>query len=408
MTEQQKNALLPAGLRDVLPPDAAFEAEIVERLVASFAARGYDRIKPPLIEFEEGLLSGAGVALAPQTFRLMDPGSQRMMGVRADITPQIARIARSRLGTAPRPLRLSYAGEVLRVRGGQLRPERQIMQVGAELIGSAAPSADAEIIAMAVNALEGLGVEGVTVDLTAPRMVPAILVEHGIDGDRAQQLRAALDHKDPAAVGEIAGSATTVLTALLAATGPAEKALDALGAIELPDSAGQERSRIGEVVRLLQAAVPGIRITLDPVEHRGFEYHTGIGFTVFARGVPTELARGGRYRVPNSDGTGNGTDNGTDNGNGTGNRNGAAAGDVEGERATGVTLYVDTILGIVPLHGAIRRILVPLGTPDEAAASLRAGGWVTVAALEEAASLNNEAQRLACSHVLRDGGPEPV
>ena len=120
----------------MLPPDAAFEAEIVERLVASFAARGYDRIKPPLIEFEDGLLSGAGVALAPQTFRLMDPVSQRMMGVRADITPQIARIARSRLGGAPRPLRLSYAGDVLRVRGGQLRPERQIMQVGAELIGS--------------------------------------------------------------------------------------------------------------------------------------------------------------------------------------------------------------------------------------------------------------------------------
>ncbi len=103
MSEQQKNALLPAGLRDVLPPDAAFEAEIVERLVACFEARGYDRVKPPLIEFEEGLLSGAGIALAPQTFRLMDPGSQRMMGVRADITPQIARIARSRLAGAPRP-----------------------------------------------------------------------------------------------------------------------------------------------------------------------------------------------------------------------------------------------------------------------------------------------------------------
>lgn len=390
MTEQQKSALLPAGLRDVLPPDAAFEAEIVERLVAAFAARGYDRIKPPLIEFEDGLLSGAGVALAPQTFRLMDPGSQRMMGVRADITPQIARIARSRLGSAPRPLRLSYAGEVLRVRGGQLRPERQIMQVGAELIGSAAPSADAEIIAMAVNVLEGLGIEGVTVDLTAPRMVPAILVEQGIAGDRAQQLRAALDRKDPAAVGEIAGSATAVLTALLAATGPAEQVLDALGAIELPDSAGQERSRIAEVVRLLQEAVPGIRMTLDPVEHRGFEYHTGIGFTVFARGVPTELARGGRYRVPNKDGSG------------------AAAGDVEGERATGVTLYVDTILGIVPGNGAIRRIFLPFGTPSEAAASLRADGWVTMAALEETTTIIEEAQRLACSHVLRDGGPEPV
>jgi ATP phosphoribosyltransferase regulatory subunit len=396
MTEQQKSALLPAGLRDVLPPDAAFEAEIVERLVAAFAARGYDRIKPPLIEFEDGLLSGAGVALAPQTFRLMDPGSQRMMGVRADITPQIARIARSRLGSAPRPLRLSYAGEVLRVRGGQLRPERQIMQVGAELIGSAAPSADAEIIAMAVNVLEGLGIEGVTVDLTAPRMVPAILVEHGIAGDRAQQLRAALDRKDPAAVVEIAGSATTVLTALLAATGPAEQALDALGAIKLPESAAEERGRIAEVVGLLRKAVPGIRITLDPVEHRGFEYHTGIGFTVFARGVPTELARGGRYRVPNGDGTGDGTGDG------------AAAGDAEGERATGVTLDVDTILGIVPLRGAIRRILLPLGTSAEAAAALRADGWVTVAVLDAKAVPDKEAQRLACSHVLLDGGPEPV
>ena len=120
MTELERNALLPAGLRDVLPSDAAFEAEIVERLVAFLAARGYDRVKPPLIEFEDGLLSGAGVSVAPQTFRLMDPVSQRMMGLRADITPQIARIAGSRLAQASRPLRLSYAGEVLRVRGSQL------------------------------------------------------------------------------------------------------------------------------------------------------------------------------------------------------------------------------------------------------------------------------------------------
>ena len=390
MTEQQKNALLPAGLRDVLPPDAAFEAEIVERLVACFAARGYDRIKPPLIEFEEGLLSGAGVALAPQTFRLMDPGSQRMMGVRADITPQIARIARSRLGGAPRPLRLSYAGEVLRVRGDQLRPERQIMQVGAELIGSALPSADAEIIAMAVDALEGLGIAGVTVDLTAPRLVPGILAGHDIDDDSRQLLRAALDRKDPAAVGEVAGTATEVLTALLAATGPAEKALNALGAIDLPDSAARERGRIAEVVLLLQAAVPGIRITLDPVEHRGFEYHTGIGFTVFARGVPAELASGGRYRVP------------------TGNAAGGRGVEADGERATGVTLYVDTILGIVARHGATRRILLPLGTQAAVAAALRAEGWVTVAALDGATAPKDDAQRLACSHVLRDGGPEPV
>lgn len=389
MTEQQKNALLPAGLRDVLPPDATFEAEIVERLVASFAARGYDRIKPPLIEFEDGLLSGAGVALAPQTFRLMDPVSQRMMGVRADITPQIARIARSRLGGAPRPLRLSYAGDVLRVRGGQLRPERQIMQVGAELIGSAAPAADSEIIAMAVDALEGLGIEGVSVDLTAPRLIPAVLMEYDIGGERAHDVRAALDRKDPAAVAVDAGPATGVLTALLAATGVAEKALDALAAIELPDSAARERGRIAEVVRLLQAAVPDIRITLDPVENRGFEYHTGIGFTIFARGVSAELASGGRYRVPNG-GDGSGTDS------------------IGDERATGVTLYVDTILGIVGRSVAERRIWLPTGTSPGDAAALRGDGWVTVSALEDTSSPKEAARQLACSHVLGDGGPEPV
>ena len=136
MKKNENNALLPAGFRDVLPPDAAFEEQIANRLVDFFSLRGYNRIKPPLMEFEEGLLSGTGIALAPQTFRLMDPISQRMMGIRADITPQIARVALSRLRTWPRPLRLSYAGEVLRVRGSQLLPGRQLYQVGAEIIGS--------------------------------------------------------------------------------------------------------------------------------------------------------------------------------------------------------------------------------------------------------------------------------
>lgn len=384
MTEQHRNALLPAGLRDVLPPDAAFEAEIVERLVAHFAARGYDRVKPPLIEFEDGLLSGAGVALAPQTFRLMDPGSQRMMGVRADITPQIARIARSRLGGAARPLRLSYAGDVLRVRGGQLRPERQVVQVGAELIGSPAPAADAEIIAMAVETLEALGIDGVSVDLTAPRLVPTILGEHGMGGEGARDLRAALDRKDVAAVTASGGPAAETLTALLYATGPADAALAAMAAIELSDSAAGQRRRLGEVVSLLKEAVPGIRLTLDPVEHRGFEYHTGIGFTVFARGASGELASGGRYRVPNG------------------------GIDAEGERATGVTLYVDTILGIVARDPAERRILLPPGTPAADAASLRQDGWVTVAALEHPDSLPDEARRLGCTHVLGSDGPQPV
>ncbi|HSR71342.1 MAG TPA: ATP phosphoribosyltransferase regulatory subunit, partial [Kiloniellales bacterium] len=145
MSKSGDKALLPAGLQDVLPPYAAQEATVVQTLVDRFAAQGYQRIKPPLLEFEETLFAGAGAALAPQTFRLMDPVSQHMMGLRADITPQIARIAATRLRKAPRPLRLCYAGQVLQVRGSQLRPERQFGQVGVELIGALQERADAEV-----------------------------------------------------------------------------------------------------------------------------------------------------------------------------------------------------------------------------------------------------------------------
>ena len=114
-------ALLPAGLRDLLPAEAETEAASVEALMEVFASYGYQRVKPPLLEFEDSLLAGSGAAVAEQTFRLMDPVSQRMMGLRADTTPQVARIAATRLAHAPRPLRLSYAGQCLRVRGSPAR-----------------------------------------------------------------------------------------------------------------------------------------------------------------------------------------------------------------------------------------------------------------------------------------------
>ncbi|MGA7868661.1 MAG: ATP phosphoribosyltransferase regulatory subunit, partial [Stellaceae bacterium] len=134
MTDAPHPALLPTGMHDLLPPEAEIEAQVVAQLMMTLAAHGYERVKPPLVEFEDTLFSGAGAAMAAATFRMMDPASHRMIGVRADMTPQIARIAATRLGDAPRPLRLSYAGQVLRVTGSEIRSERQIGQVGAELI----------------------------------------------------------------------------------------------------------------------------------------------------------------------------------------------------------------------------------------------------------------------------------
>jgi len=200
MNDMPHPALLPAGLYDLLPPEAEIEAEVTARLMGVLAAHGYERVKPPLVEFEETLLVGAGAAMAADTFRTMDPISHRMIGVRADMTPQVARIAATRLASRPRPLRLSYAGQVLRVRGSQMRPERQVGQAGAELIGAAGPAADVEAIAVAGEALVAVAVPHLSVDLTLPTLVPAIAEAYGIAGDRLAGLRAALDRKDAAAV----------------------------------------------------------------------------------------------------------------------------------------------------------------------------------------------------------------
>src|SRR5580693_9637170 len=192
MNDAPHAALLPTGLYDLLPPAAEREAELTARLMAVLTSHGYQRVKPPLVEFEDTLLAGAGAAMANETFRTMDPTSHRMVGVRADMTPQVARIAATRLAHYPRPLRLSYAGQVLRVTGSEVRPERQFGQAGAELIGAEGPAADVEVIAVAAEALLGVGVPNLSVDLTLPTLVPSIADEFEIPRDKRAALRAAL------------------------------------------------------------------------------------------------------------------------------------------------------------------------------------------------------------------------
>jgi ATP phosphoribosyltransferase regulatory subunit len=383
MSDLGQRALLPAGLRDILPPEAEFEASVVARLMSTLAAHGYERVKPPLVEFEDSLLAASGASMGPHTFRLMDPVSQRMMGLRADMTLQVARIAATRLRALPRPLRISYAGQVLRVKGDELRPERQIGQVGAELIGCDAPEADAEAVLLAASALAAVGVAGVTIDLSSPKLVPAVLAAHGLALSH-KKLREALDRKDQAGVAAFAGPATATLTALLRATGPAEPVLAALSRLDLPPEASAEANRLAQVVALIAAAAPAFQLTIDPAERRGFEYHTGLCFTLFARAARGELGRGGRYEA------------------------GELYSGAGGEPATGFTLYTDTIIGALPPPADAQRLYLPYGTGPAEAARLRGGGWITVAGLAPETDARAEARRLRCTHVLLDGRPVAI
>ncbi len=381
--EIENRALLPSGLHDLLPPRAAQEADTVRALTGVFAAFGYEQVKPPLIEFENTLTGAAengGGSLGGQMFRLMDPASQRMMAIRADITLQVARIAETRLRDTARPLRLSYAGEVLRVRGSQLRPERLFAQAGVELIGAADVSADVEIVVLAAEALAAAGIAAPTIDLNSPALVAYLLADIGVDDTAVTQLRVALDHKDAAAVRDLTrahgvafGAAARVLDDLVSAVGTAEEVLPKLKKLDLPPSAAAEVDRLAAVVAGIRAAGTDLSLTLDPVEYRGFEYHTGVSFTVFAAGVRGELGRGGRYIT------------------------------TAGEAATGFSLYLDSIMRALPNPPAAQKVYVPFGSSVADAVKLRADGWTTVAGLAREADVRAEALRLNCSHCWHNG-----
>jgi ATP phosphoribosyltransferase regulatory subunit len=379
MTEDTSpnTALLPSGLRDLLPPEAETEAAAVSALMETFSAHGYQRVKPPLIEFEDGLLAGFGAAMTDQTFRVMDPDTHRMMGLRADMTPQVARIAATRLAGSPRPLRLSYAGQCLRVRGSQIAPERQVAQAGIELVGVDGPAADAEIVLVGAEALAAVGMARVSFDLTLPQLAPTLLDEGGITGANRMALVRALDRKDAAAVAQHGGALARLLTDLLLVAGPVGPALEMLEAAHLPPQSAALCARLRQTVQAVLDQAPDVRLTLDPIEFRGFRYHTGVCVTVFAPGRHEELGRGGRY----------------------------LSGDAE--PATGLTLYPDAMLRALPPRPARPRAYLPWGTSRQHAAALRNDGYATVPALTEC-DPTHEAARLGCTYILRDGAAVPL
>jgi ATP phosphoribosyltransferase regulatory subunit len=357
--------LLPEGLRDRLPPQAEANAALVRSLTASFASFGYERVQPPLVEYEESLGSRLGGAARRELLRFTDPVSQHTLALRSDITGQVGRMAVTRLASAARPLRLSYAGPVLRVRGTQLSPERESLQTGVELIGSDSPQAAGEVIALAIEALQLTGLKELSLDITLPTMVADLAAAGWSIGQATlAQVQVLLDG--------LAALGAEAFEPLIAAAGPADAALARLGALSLP---ADVRARLDAVAALV-AGLDGVRVTIDPTERHGFEYQTWIGFSLFGAGIMGEAGRGGAYAIVRPDGS--------------------------SEAAIGFSLYVDALVDAGLGVADPRRILLPPGTDAAAARALRAEGWATVAAFDAKA----DPADFRCSH--RFDGVKPV
>ncbi len=375
-------ALLPSGLRDQLAPFAEFEAETVSKLMAAFARFGYDRVTPPLMEFEETLLSGTGKQNSPKMFRVMDPDTQRVLGLRSDMTVQIARMAATRMQDIARPLRLSYAGNVVRVRGSQVRPTRQFIQAGVEIIGCDSLAAELEVICLAVEALVDAGVVDLTLDLTVAPLAGMVADSLGLDAAQREIAKKALDAKDVGALDVFGGTAKEILTAILLATGIAGAAMEKLEMLSLSGAAGQLVARLGMMVDALSTCLPKVKVTIDPGESHGFEYKSGIGFAVFAPGVRGELGRGGRYMARGNDGG--------------------------EEPAAGFSIYLDSIIRALPIPSMPMKIFLPFDVSHQMSEKLRKKGYRTVQALTEVVDCRHEAQRLHCSHWFNSDKVEPV
>ena len=374
MIDNPEHALLPAGLADLLPPYAAHEEELAMRLCGCFASAGYELVKPPLLEFETSLLKGIGADVAGETFRLMDPVSHRMIAVRADVTPQIARLAWRQLNRAPRPLRVMYNGEVLRATVDGTRQKRGFRTVGVELIGSAdAAMADAEVILLAAESLLDLGIKDLTIDINVPSMAKSICNTLELAPGKIAVLLQALSRKDRSAIEKIMGSDGSQLLGLISSGGNAEACLDKMENLGLSDDAALLNTRLREVVALVRAAQPTLNLTVDPAETRGFEYHLGVSFAIFSSSAPSELGMGGRYQSS------------------------------EEEVATGFSLFMDVLTDLVPIGRPESRLYLPFGSPAATSKELRDSGWVVIHGLVPEKEIKSEARRLRCSHFWLEG-----
>ncbi len=373
--------LLPEYVEDILPPYARAAERLRRRLLDLFDAHGYDLVSPPLVEYLESLLTGAARDLDPKTFKVVDGLSGRMLGVRADMTPQAARID-AHLINHQGPTRLCYAGPVLRTKPAGLG-SREPFQVGAELFGHAGIEADLEIQALLLAALKAAGVPDMRLSLGHAGLFRALADGAGLDAGTAAALFAALRDKDVPEVAALTAGLGAPWQSAFRALPNLYGGPDALAAARaaLPGLPAVRRA-LDDLDRLL-AAGEGAELAVDLADLRGDGYHNGVMFAAYAGGQSRAVALGGRY-------------------------DGAGAVFGRARAATGFSLDLRQILDCLPAPATRSGILAPAegdAALDAAIAALRAAGERVVRELPGQAGHRAE---LGCDRQLLRSGADWV
>ncbi|WP_321784826.1 ATP phosphoribosyltransferase regulatory subunit [Paraburkholderia sp. J94] len=371
--------LLPENIADVLPSEARKIEELRRRLLDRFRAYGYEMVMPPLLEYLESLLVGSGRDLNLRTFKLVDQLSGRTLGLRADMTPQVARID-AHLLNRQGVTRLCYAGNVLHTLPRGLHATREQIQIGAEIYGHAGLEADLEIQQLMLDALRLAGLTQVRLDLSHAGVLAAIFEADPAAAALGDALYEALAGKDVPRLAELTASLAPV-------TRDALRALPTLyGDASVIDEARKRLPALPGIARALDdlaflvGKIEGAELALDLADLGGYAYHSGVMFSAYVDGVPNAVARGGRY-----------------------DKVGEAYG--RARAATGFSLDLREVARISPVEARSSAILAPWKHDEAlraAVAALRDAGEVVIQALP---GHDHDMDEFACDRTLveRDG-----
>lgn len=293
--------LLPEGIEEVLPAEARQLESIRRQVLDLFVSWGYEPVMPPLIEYLEALLTGVGKELDLQTFKLTDQLSGHTMGLRADITPQAARIDAHYLKRKG-PARLCYIGPALRTLPDDFAGSREPLQLGAELFGHSGPASDAEALWLMLEMISVVGIDKVHVDLGHVGLFRALTTSAGLDQKQEWSLFEAMQRKAESEISamldswQVKDSIKTMLLALIMLNGTSEILVEAKKIFaSAPKPVLDALDDLDEVVRLIKRDVPDQELCVDLAELSGYGYHTGTVFSVFVPGHGKAIANGGRY-----------------------------------------------------------------------------------------------------------------
>ena len=365
-----QKGLLPAGLSDILYPNAHIQSKIIENLLDVFSSYGYLRVKPPLVEYEETLLSdGPGEVLKDSTFRVMDPLSQKMLALRSDVTAQISRIASTRLSHLSRPLRLSYSGDVLRVKGDSFNMERQKTQVGAELIGPKSEVIDAEIMLVCVKALKSIKIDNLTIDINLPFLRKYLLT--GISPSLKHSINQYIDNKDKQSLKKLKFENLNIISELMDVFGDHLNVIKYLQELKSQGILVDIIDHYLTVIEIVRKNDKSIKLSIDPLENRGFKYHTGITFTIFSDKLKGEIAKGGSYNIST------------------------------GETATGCTIYTEKVYPKLMLNLDKDLVYIPYLNMKDADEIIKKGYRIVFGSVANS-EFEKEASEMNCKYIWKD------